>query len=125
MLRLPRTILSLMLLLFLLTSLGARGFRSKELIHDLEHHGQKSGATLDCTHTGAFDGDGKTKSDPFDEAEHHLFHAVSTQYLLASGMESFSWDASAQVLVPASSSPCLPVAELEPPYRPPRSLTLI
>jgi hypothetical protein len=123
--RLPRTILSLMLLLFLLASLGARGFHSKELLHDLEHHGQNSNAILDCAHEATAPDNGeKAQSEPFDEAEHHLFHSVSTQYLLASAIGNFSWDASAPILVPASDAPKLPAAELEPPYRPPRSLTL-
>lgn len=113
------------MLVFLLTSMGARGFHSKEFIHDLDHHGQTSIATLDSAHTVAPETGENPKSEPLDEMEHQLFHAVSTLYLLASAAASFSWDASAQILVPASSSLSLPVAELESPFRPPRSSAFI
>ncbi|MDP2818936.1 MAG: hypothetical protein Q8O29_11825 [Polaromonas sp.] len=117
--RATRTILSLLMLVFLLTSMGVRGFHSKELVHDLDHHGRTSIATLDIAHTGALESGGKLKAEPLDEFEHQLAHAVSTLYMLASATASFSWNASAQILVPASSFPSLPVAELEPPFRPP------
>lgn len=113
------------MLVILLTSMGARGFYSKELVHDLDHHGQTSIATMESTHTGAPETGENPKSEPLDEIEHQLFHAAGTSYLLASGTASFSWDASAQILVPASSSPSLPVAELEPPFRPPRSSAFV
>ena len=113
------------MLVFLLTSMGARGFHSKELIHDLDHHGQTSIATLGGAHAGAPEAGENPTSEPLDEMEHQLFHAVSTLYMLASATASFSWDASAQILVPASSSPSLPVAELESPFRPPRSSAFI
>ena len=113
------------MLVFLLTSMGARGFHSKELVHDLDHHGQTSIATLGSAHTDAPGTGENPKSEQLDEMEHQLFHAVGTSYLLASATASFSWDASAQILAPASSSPSLPVAELEPPFRPPRSSAFI
>ena len=109
------------MLVILLTSIGARGFHSKELVHDLEHHGQTSIATLDGAHTGALESSGEPNSELLDEFEHRLFHAVSTLYTLASATASFSWDASAQILVPAPSSPGPPLAEPESPFRPPRS----
>lgn len=117
--------MSWLMLVILLTSMGARGFHSKELVHDLDHHGQTSIATLGSPHTGLPETGGNPKSEPLDEMEHQLFHAVGTSYLLASDTASFSWDASAQILVPASSSPSLPVAQLEPPLRPPRSSAFI
>ena len=113
------------MLVFLLTSMGARGFHSKELVHDLDHHGQTSIATLGSAHTDAPGTGENPKSEQLDEMEHQLFHAVGTSYLLASDTASFSWDASAQILVPVSSSLSLPLAELESPFRPPRSLTFI
>ncbi|WP_304860465.1 hypothetical protein [Rhodoferax sp.] len=109
----------------LLMSMGTRGFHLKELVHDLDHHAQASIATLGSAYTGAPETGENSKSEPLDEMEHQLFHAVSTLYMLASATASFSWDASAQILVPASSSPILPVAELEPPFRPPRSSAFI
>lgn len=113
------------MLVTLLTSLGARGFHPKELVHDLDHHGQTSIATLGSAHTDTPETGENSKSEPLDEMEHQLFHAVGTAYLLASSTASFSWDASTPILVPASSSPNLPLAELEPPLRPPRSSAFI
>lgn len=120
-----RIILTLLMFVFLLTNMGAHGFNFKELTHDLDHHGQTSIATLDGAHTGALGSGGEPNSELLDEFEHQLFHAVSTLYMLASATASFPWDASAQILVPASSSPSLPLAELESPFRPPRSLAFI
>lgn len=119
------TILSLLMLVMLLTGLGARGFHSKELVHDLDHHGQTSIATMGSAHSGATETGENSKSEALDEVEHQLFHAVGTSYLLTSATASFTWDASAQILVPTSSAPSLPVAELEPPFRPPRSSAFI
>lgn len=115
----------MLMLVFLLTSLGARGFHSKEFVHDLDHHGQTSVATLGSAHTSTLELGEESNAEPFDELEHQLFHAVSALYMLASATGSFSWDASAQILVPASSSSSLPVPELEPPFRPPRSSAFI
>jgi hypothetical protein len=113
------------MLVILLMSMGTRGFHSKELVHDLDHHAQASMATLASAHTGAPEAGENSKSEPLDEMEHQLFHAVGTSYLLASDTACFSWDASTQILVPASSCSSLPVAELEPPFRPPRSSAFI
>ena len=118
-------ILSFLLFAVLLTNMGAHGFHAKELVHDLDHHGQTSIATLANPHTGLPETGGNPKSEPFDEMEHQLFHAVGTSYLLASHASSSSWEASAQILVPASSSPSLPIAQLEPPLPPPRSFAFI
>ncbi len=113
------------MLVMLLMGIGTRGFQSKELVHGLDHHAQASIATLGSAHTGAPETGENSKPEPLDEFEHQLFHAVSTPYLLASATPSFSWDASTQILVPVSSSPSLPVAELETPFRPPRSSAFI
>lgn len=113
------------MLVFLLTSMGARGFNPKELVHDLDHHGQATMAALDSAHTNPLEAGNNQQSEPFGETEHQLFHALSTLYLLPSAATSCSWDAPSQVLVPASSSPSLPLAELESPFRPPRSFAFI
>lgn len=120
-----RTILSLLMLAFLLASMGARGFHSKEFVHDLEHHGQTSIATLDSAHSDVLAAGENPKPELIDEVEHQLFHAVSTLYLLASSSTSFSWDASPQIWVPHAGFPNLPLAELESPFRPPRSLAVL
>lgn len=114
-----------MMFVMLLTGLSARGFHSKELVHDLDHHRQTSIATLGISHTGAPESGENSKSEPFDEMEHQLFHVVGTSYLLAGSAASFVWDACSHIVVPASSSPSLPVVALEPPFRPPRSATFI
>ena len=120
-----RIILSVLIVGFLLTGMVARGFHPKEMVHDLDHHGQTSVATLDSAHRPLLESRETPKSESFDEVEHQLFHAVSTLHLLASAAPSFFWDAVAQILVPALNSPSLPVAELEPPFRPPRSSAFI
>ena len=113
------------MLVFLLTSIGARGFHSKEFIHDLNHHGQLLSTTLDNVYATASETNGLQKADLLDEIEHKLFHAVSTFYLLASALASFPWNALLQVLVPALSTHSLPRDGLESPFRPPRSSAFI
>ena len=113
------------MLVFLLTSMGARGFLSRELVHDLDHHGHSGFATLDNAHTGTSEAGGMPKSEPLNDAEHQLLHAVGTLYVLASSIASVSWDASTQIVVPALSFRGLPIVELETPFRPPRRSAFI
>ena len=123
--RSARTFLSLLMLVFLLASMGARGFHSKEWVHDLDHHGHLGFSTLDYAHTGTPQAGGMPASEPFDEVEHLLLHAVGTLYVLASPIAIFSWDVSAQIVVPDSSFPGLPIMALETPFRPPRRSALL
>ena len=109
----------------LLTSMGARGFNSKEFSHDLDHHGQADIVALDYIYEATLKTGEGPGSAPLDEIAHQFLHAVSELHFLASTTVSAPWENSAQILVPASSSPSLPVAELESPFRPPRSSAFI
>ena len=123
--RSARTILSLLILVFLMTSMGARGFNSKEVVHDLDHHGQTNMAAQDDVQTGVLEAGENPKSELLDEIEHKLLHSVSELHFLANMAISAPWDASARILAPASSAPSLPLAELDSPFRPPRSSAFI
>lgn len=110
---------------FLLTSMGARGFNSKEFSHDLDHHGQTDIVALDYAYNATLTTGENSGSAPLDEIAHQLLHAVSELHFLASTALSAPWENSARVLAPASSSPSLPVAALESPFRPPRRSAFI
>lgn len=105
--------------------MSTRGLHPNEFEHDLDHHGQASFATLGSAHAGGAEFGEKSTSDMLDEFEHHLFHAVSILYFLASSTPGFLWDDSIQILAPGSSATNLTVIELEPPFRPPRSPAFI
>jgi hypothetical protein len=123
--RSSRTILLLLMFAFLLTSMGARGFNSKELVHNLDHHSRGNSVVLEHGHTVALSAGEKPKSEPLDEIAHELLHAVSALHFLASAAASSSWDASVRLLVPTSDSSSLSTTELESPFRPPRSFAFI
>lgn len=109
----------------LLTNMGAHGFNSKELTHDLDHHGQTGMLASDHVHTVVLEADENLKPESLDELEHHLLHAAGTAYFLVSSPSSLFWNASVLTLTPASGSSSLPLAETESPFRPPRSSAFI
>lgn len=113
------------MLVFLLTSMSARGFNVDGWVHDLSHHGQKDIAGPGSEQADRPEASGKSSPGSLDEVEHQLFHASCNIYLLASSVASFSWGVSPQILVSPSHDVSVPLADLEPPFRPPRSSAFI
>jgi hypothetical protein len=117
--RAARIIFPLLMLVFLLMSLGARGYRPSELRHDFGHPGQSHSTPTSALETG-----NNQTLDTLDEGEHQMLHAVSTHYLLARPAAPAALEPSNPIWVPASDSPSLPRSGLESPFRPPRHLAL-
>lgn len=113
------------MLAFLLTGMGARGLNSNEWAHGLNHHGLIDIATLDRAHTDTSKADENRAPELIDQVEHQLFHCIGTLYLLAGSMDLLSWGVSSQVQVSTQRDPGLPLADLEPPFRPPRRFASI
>ena len=123
---LPKFIVTVMVLVFLMTSSGGFGFHPKEFAHDLDHHGQPQPLAFDHAHPDVFVPvqEGQLHDDASEtaaELEHQLLHAVGTVHLVTGSTANFSWDFAKHVLTPLSSTRRLLVALPESPFRPPRS----
>lgn len=118
------TIALLMLAVFL-ASLGVSGFNSKRLAHELDHGSRTTMAAVDHDHVPPLSTNGSSDPEPLSDIEHRLLHAVSCCQPLLSSTIKFSWAPPARTISMLSSLPVLPPAELEPPFRPPRSPALI
>ncbi|MBX9906191.1 MAG: hypothetical protein K2Y31_17735 [Burkholderiales bacterium] len=114
-----------MLIIFVVMSLGAYGFNSKWLAHELDHERQAPVALADHDHTPQLDHESSQSPEPLSDAEHKLLHALyHGQHFVNSvfyglGISSVRTAPLSPVLL------ALPLAEFESPYRPPRSLALI
>ena len=120
-----RILLILLTFVFLMTKGGTHGFSSAELAHDFDHHGPSEAFSSNHLAPLALDFSANSMSEPMGELEHHLLHALSTLHLLVSSLEGISWNSSKHRLSPASGAPSLPQAEIESPFRPPRSSAFI
>ena len=120
-----RVILILLTLVFLVTKSGAHEFSAAELAHDFNHHRPSESLTSSRIASLALDFGANPMSEPLGELEHHLLHALSTLHLLVSSFSGISWNSSKYKLTPASGTPSLPQAEIESPFRPPRSSAFI
>lgn len=115
-----RTIVSLLMLVFLMTSVSARGVNVDGWLHDLSHHGQKHLATPGHELQDSPQANEKSGSQTPDELAHQLFHATSNIYLLAGSDASFSWGIAPQIRLSPAQNVSVPFADIEPPFRPPR-----
>lgn len=122
--------LMLLQLVILMTSLVAWGFSSAKLAHDLEHVGHSIPAIANHQHnhedTLQHESDGAGHpADINNYAEHKVLHAVDHLQLFAHTNIPPS-----STLELASIAPwhftewALPLANLRPPFRPPRSMLL-
>jgi hypothetical protein len=114
-----------MLIIFVVMSLGAYGFNSKWLAHELDHERQAPIALADHDHAPQLDREGSPVPEPLGDAEHKLLHALyHGQYFVNSVFYGLGISSARIVPLPPVLL-ALPQAEFESPYRPPRSLTLI
>ncbi len=120
-----KSIALLMLIIFVVMSLGAYGFNSKWLAHEMDHERQASIASADHDHTQQLDRESSPLPEPLSDAEHKLLHALCHgQHFVNSVF--FGLGVSSARTVPLSPVLlALPHAEFESPYRPPRSVVLI
>lgn len=117
-----RKIVSSLMLMIFLMGLGAHGFNSKWLAHALDHDCQTFGGLADHDHAPGFNANGDPDPEPLSETEHQLLHGAGyvEPLLLSSSLDGFG-------ALPARVAPmlsrwfALPLVDLEPPFRPPRS----
>lgn len=112
-----------MLILFLM-GLGASGFNSKWLAHQLDNDRQTLAASTGhdhAPHSGV-----KGNSERLSDTAHQLLHAVGDfQPLLVDSMLDTFGKSSARMTPMQSRLLPLPPAETEPPFRPPQTISLI
>jgi len=120
-----KSIAFLMLIIFVVMSLGAYGFNSKWLAHELDHDRQASIALADHDHAAQFDSKSSTAPKPLSDAEHKLLHALCHGQHFVNSVFYGLGISSARTVPMLPVLLALPPAEFESPYRPPRSLALI
>ena len=116
-----RRIVSLFMLILFLMGLGAYGFNSKWLAHELDHDRQMLDVLTDHDHAPEFNAEGNADPEPPSDSEHQLLHAAShfPPLLISSILDGLGES-------PARTTPmplrllALPPAQIEPPFRPPR-----
>ncbi len=120
-----KSIALVMLIIFVVMSLGAYGFNSKWLAHELDHERQAPIALVDHDHTPQPDRESSPVPEPLSDAEHKLLHALyHGQYFVNSVFYGLGISSARTVhLSPVLLA--LPPAEFESPYRPPRNVALI
>ena len=114
----------LMLIMFLVMSFGAYGFNSKRLAHELDHDRHALTASIDHDHTPQLDAEGNPVPESLSDAEHKLAHAMSHCEQFASSVVSGFGEPPARIAPLLPSLLTLLPAELESPFRPPRSAFL-
>ena len=121
-----RKIVSLLMLIIFLMGLGAYGFNSKWLAHQLDHDRQTLAALADHEHPPQLDAADDPAPEPLSDTEHQFVHAAGHfEPLLISSIFDWFGDPPAQVTPMPSRFFALPPAELEPPFRPPRTTSRI
>jgi hypothetical protein len=108
-----------------LASLGVSGFNSKRLAHELDHDRQAAITVVDHDHAPPLSTNGNSDPEPLSDTEHRLLHAVNYCEPLPSSTIEVAWEPPARTMPLLSSLPVLPAAELDTPFRPPRSPALI
>jgi hypothetical protein len=120
-----RTIILLLIFVTFLASIGTRSCNLDWLAHDVDHGSQATIAASSHDHSPLPYTKGGSDQKPMSDMEHQLLHAVSDGHLFMGMAIKLAWVPSAQTMLTLSSSPVLPLAALDPPFRPPQATTLI
>ena len=121
-----RRIVSLFMLILFLMGLGAYGFNSKWLAHELDHDRQMLDVLTDHDHAPEFNAEGNADPEPPSDSEHQLLHAAGhfQPHLISAILNGFG-EAPVRTTPMLSRLLALPPAEIEPPFRPPRAISRI
>ena len=103
-----------MLTIFFVMSFGAYGFNSKWIAHELDHD-----------HAPQLAAEDNPAPEPLSDVEHKLLHALSHCEQFSSSAFSGLGEPPARIVPLLPSLLTLLPAELESPFRPPRSTSLI
>ena len=116
---------SLLMLVVFVMGLCAHGFNSKWLAHEFDHHRELLLAPIDHGHAALPTPGGTPEPVPSSDAEHRLLHALGHFESVSSAAFNDFGEPSARTgpLLLSLLAPSL--AELESPFRPPRSTSLL
>lgn len=120
-----KTISLLMLIIFFVMSIGAYGFNSKWVAHELDHDRHAPSVSIDHDHAPQLDTENNPTPEPLGDAEHKLLHALSHCEQFTSSVFNGLGEPPARTFPILPSQLTLLPAELESPFRPPRSTSLI
>ena len=114
------------MLAIFLVGLGAFSFSPKWLAHELDHDRQTLEVLTDHDHAPQPDSKGGPNPEPLSNTEHELLHsACHLQPLLFSSILCGFGESPARTTLMLSRLLPLPTAEIEPPFRPPRTTSRI
>lgn len=114
-----------MFIMFLVMSFGAYGFNSKWLTHEMDHDRHMPTASIDHDHAQQLDAESNPAPEPLSDAEHKLLHALCLCEEFASSVLGGLGESPARIVPMLPGLITLLPAELESPFRPPRSTFLI
>lgn len=112
---------SLITLIIFMMSVIAYHFNSARFSHELDHDIHSFEMTDNHVHTSLFNHD-EPASKPLSDTDHQLLHSVGhLQPFLISFIFNGYGDLSVQIIPMSSHVLLLPLAEIEPLFRPPRT----
>lgn len=116
-----KRIVALITLIIFMMGVIAYDFNSARFAHDLDHDIHTFEMTDNHVHTSLFDHD-EPASKPLSDADHQLLHSVGhLQPFLTSSIFDGYGDLAVQIITMSSHVLLLPLAEIEPLFRPPRT----
>lgn len=120
-----KSIALFMLIVTFAMSLGAYGFNSKWLTHDLDHERQMTAAAIDLNHASQLDTQDTPGPKPLSDAEHKLLHVLNYCEQIPGSTFKSPGEPPAQIVPAHPGLLTLRLAVLESPFRPPRITSLI
>ena len=116
---------SILMLVIFVMGLCAHGFNSKWLAHEIDHHREMLLAPIDHGHTALPTPGDTPEPVPSSDAEHRLLHALGHFESVSSAAFNDFGEPTVRTgpLLLSLLAPSL--AELESPFRPPRSTSLL
>lgn len=119
---LQRTIIPLLLLSFVVVSLGAYSPGSRALLHQLDHERHLFGLSGEHAHQLAPKADDLAKPQPLSDLEHRLLHALSHFEPVLDASVPMPAPLHADIIPSPPRPLSLPPRVAESPFRPPRGL---
>ena len=116
---------SILMLVIFVMGLCAHGFNSKWLAHEIDHHREMLLASIDHGHAAQPNPEDSPEPIASSDAEHRLLHALGHFESVSSAAFNDFGEPPARMgpLLLSLLAPSL--AELESPFRPPRSTSLL
>lgn len=120
-----RKAVSLLMLVAFVLGFFAHAFNTKWLAHEVDHHREALHASIEDSHARQLNFDGSPEPVQSSDAEHKLLHALGHFESVSSAVFNGFGAAPARMGPPSLRLLAPPLAELESPYRPPRSNSLV